>query len=248
MDLRERQHAGPRHPWEISRSRFFRRLVGMLQLVDPVRVLDVGAGDGWLAEQLVPSLPGGSSVVCWDVNYSDEDLSAESPPSIRRTRLLPDDCFDIVLMLDVLEHLRDDDRFVRDSVLPRLRTRGTAMISVPVHPWLSTSHDVALVHERRYLVRDIRALLERYFTIILEGSLFTSLLAPRAAQRAMEVLGWRRQSVGLGEWSGGSRTSGVIAGLLDLDNATNLVVARSRLRLPGLSYWALAEHPTSTAG
>ena len=60
MDLRERTSGrvapAGRHPWELARARFFRRLIGRSTDVGTVRrVLDVGAGDGWFAQELLPT-------------------------------------------------------------------------------------------------------------------------------------------------------------------------------------------------
>jgi predicted RNA methylase len=64
-----------RHPWEIARARFFGRVLADAgRLAAPWTVLDVGAGDGYLARTLLAASPAGSRVVCLDPNYSDDDL------------------------------------------------------------------------------------------------------------------------------------------------------------------------------
>ena len=75
MDLRERrEHLGYRHPWEIVRARFFGNQIVKSAGNHPVNILDLGSGDCWFAEQLLPRLPLGSSITCCDINFSDSDL------------------------------------------------------------------------------------------------------------------------------------------------------------------------------
>ena len=48
----------------------------------PARVLDIGAGDGYLARTLLGGIPVGSSVACVDSNYTDAELQRfASPPT-----------------------------------------------------------------------------------------------------------------------------------------------------------------------
>src|SRR5882672_7609191 len=117
MDLTEvsgKKHR--RHPWEVARARFFRRVLqdaGALSV--PRAVLDVGAGDGYLAGELLEALPAGSEVACLDPNYADAALAAytrAARPGVSFTRELPDRRFDILLMLDVIEHVSDDHEFL----------------------------------------------------------------------------------------------------------------------------------------
>ena len=77
MDLLERDgEVVSRHPWELARSKFFVRLLRRFAPASrDVRLLDVGSGDAWFSAQLVDTLPAESRITCWDVNYSDEDLS-----------------------------------------------------------------------------------------------------------------------------------------------------------------------------
>jgi hypothetical protein len=65
MDLRERGSATRRHPWEIARARFvLETLTGSGGLRPAPRVLDVGAGDAFVAGLLASRLEG-ARVVAW---------------------------------------------------------------------------------------------------------------------------------------------------------------------------------------
>ena len=73
---------------------------------EPLAVLDVGAGDGYLATALFADLPAGSRLVCVDSNYSDADLEtyrASAPANLSFVRERPRDRYDVILLLDVLE-------------------------------------------------------------------------------------------------------------------------------------------------
>jgi SAM-dependent methyltransferase len=67
--------------------------------------------------------------------------------------------FDLVLMLDVLEHF-DDDRAVVAAARRVLRPGGTLFVSVPAFQALFSEHDVRLQHRRRYSARQLRDVLE----------------------------------------------------------------------------------------
>lgn len=203
-------------------------------------VIDIGAGDGWFAEQLRTDLAPGAVITCWDSNYTADDLAAGLPDGIRRTADAPTEPASLVLALDVLEHVRDDRTFVADQVRPLVASDGVLVASVPAHQRLFTSHDVALGHHRRHDADSLRALLEPWFDVVHEGSLFTSLLAPRAASAAVERL---RPPTGTptvdSEWTGGPLLSRTIAAVLGADAAIGRLLADRRHRLPGLSVWAV---------
>lgn len=240
MDLKERQQHGERHPWEVARARHFRRLVAAAFPAPPMSVIDIGAGDGWFAEQLRADLAPGAVITCWDAHYTAEDLAATLPDGIRRTATVPTAPAALVLALDVLEHIEDDRAFVAEQVRPLVADGGVLVASVPAHQRLFTSHDVALGHHRRHDAATLRALLEPSFEVVHEGSLFTSLLAPRAASAAVERL---RPPTGTptvdSEWTGGPLLSRTIAAVLGADAALGRALADRRHRLPGLSVWAV---------
>jgi 2-polyprenyl-3-methyl-5-hydroxy-6-metoxy-1,4-benzoquinol methylase len=238
VDLRERGSGRARHPWEVSRSRFFLDLVAdHVDLTAVQTVLDAGAGDGWFAGELLGALDPAASITCWDVNYRSEDLVAPSDPRIVRTATRPSDPYDLVLALDVLEHLDDDETFLAETVVPLLG--GTLVVSVPAMPRLFCEHDRMLEHRRRYRRRDLLAMLGRHVDILESGTLFTSLLVPRIVTVAAERVGHESSRTGVGEWSGSPRTTSLIVRALDADAAVGRRLARRGIVLPGLSVWAV---------
>ncbi|TMQ24255.1 MAG: class I SAM-dependent methyltransferase [Deltaproteobacteria bacterium] len=256
MDLRERPATTiTRHPWEAVRARFFCRLLAS-PVTEPMHVLDLGAGDGFVGERLLDALPDGSSVTCVDEEYTEAHLAAltSASPRIRFARRLPDREFDAIVMLDVLEHIADDRGFLRDFVMRRLRPGGRLLVSVPAHQALFTQHDVALGHHRRYAQGELRdVLVSSGLVPLMAGSLFGSLLAPRALAKLRErARGIRsapsaelaeRITTGVSTWQHGRVVTRAIEGALELDARLCELAARVSAPSVGLSAWALCERP-----
>jgi SAM-dependent methyltransferase len=254
MDLREvPRHPFRRHPWEVARARFFRdtlRREGLL--AEPGAVLDVGAGDGYLAAKLLESMPRGSSVVCFDPHYGGDDIARFSASLGTGTAALsfsasrPHRRFELVLLLDVIEHVEDDRGFLDQIVSENLAPGAAVLVSVPAWPLLFTQHDVELKHFRRYAPRVCRQLLldQGHLAIVRCGGLFHGPLLPRTS-RALRESAARRigcavpPSAHLGGWRAGAIVSGAIDGLLLADNFLSHQSARLGWSLPGLSFWAL---------
>ncbi len=242
MDLREREQHSQRHPWEVARSRFFRRLVRDRCTPLPQRVIDVGSGDGWFAEQLLADLGPSADITCLDVHYTDDDLAADLLAGITRVRTAPSSPAQVVLALDVLEHIADDTAFVAEQLRPLVADGGLLIASVPAHQALFTSHDTALGHHRRHSAASLAALLSPSFEVLHQGSLFTSLLAPRAL-----VAGIERLHAPSGEpavdsvWRHGPTLTRAITAALSADAAVGRLFADRRYRPPGLSVWAVCK-------
>jgi SAM-dependent methyltransferase len=62
---------------------------------------------------------------------------------------LADGHYDLVAMLDVLEHIPDDLEALR-ALRPKLAPGGRIVVTVPAGPGLWSAHDVAHHHHRRY--------------------------------------------------------------------------------------------------
>jgi SAM-dependent methyltransferase len=256
MDLTEVPEPGTsagspfrRHPWELARARFFARVVGKAGgLSTARRVLDVGAGDGFLARALLQQMSPGGQVVCVDTHYSDQDLRRFGDPPVAGlsfTRVRPAGAFDLVLLLDVVEHIEDDRGFLAEIVSQSLAPAGMVLVSVPAWQFLYSQHDVELKHFRRYSPGQCRRLLEGSgLRILRSGGLFHSLLLPRLIQRLREGKVTAGKSAGskpadLGDWRGGPLVSSAVGMALLVDNQVSHLMALLGTQAPGLSYWAL---------
>lgn len=100
---------------------------------------------------------------------------------------VPDHHYDLVALLDVIEHV-GDDRAALAAIARRLRPGGRILLTVPAHQWMWSGHDVLNHHHRRYsrkalvaLVRDCGLKLDRigYFNSIL----FPLAVAARMARK-----------------------------------------------------------------
>jgi SAM-dependent methyltransferase len=212
-------------------------------------VLDLGAGDGYFARRLLDAMPRDATVVCCDPNYSDDD-KARSTPRLRFVGAPPEERFDAVVALDVMEHVPDDARFAR-TLYERAGAGAAVLVSVPAWPALYTSRDRALGHFRRYAPKEAAGVLKGAGLRVRDhGGLFSSLLAVRAVERVLH--GASAPATG-GEalpapddlsWSGPAALSEAVARVLGLESRVEGWLARRGVRPPGLSWWALCERPS----
>lgn len=93
---------------------------------------------------------------------------------------LPPECFDVVLMTDVLEHIENDVRSAA-TALGLLVPGGIVVATVPANPWLYSQFDARLHHFRRYSKRQFRALWRQPQAETLLVSHYNTLLFPPAA-------------------------------------------------------------------
>jgi Methyltransferase domain len=249
MDLSERPSgsAFARHPWELSRFRFFRRVLSDAGLVRAKTFLDVGAGDAWFASELIAEHGEDVRVTCWDVSYTAQTLAElEAAKDSRLTFVAerPKTAAEVVLLLDVLEHIEDDVGFLRDIVDESVTPGGWVLVSVPAWQGLYCAHDKGLRHYRRYAPQRARELvLGSGLEITRSGGLFHSLLLPRAVTKAKEVLlpnGETPPQRSL-EWDGRQWQARVVDGALALDNQVSHWFARVGIEVPGLSWWGLCK-------
>ena len=87
---------------------------------------------------------------------------------------------DVVLFLDVLEHLDDDVAALRVAQRA-LGDDGVLVVTVPAFPWLWTAHDVALGHRRRYTAAALRRVVESAGFVVTRMTYFNTLLFPIVA-------------------------------------------------------------------
>jgi len=245
MDLSELpQRPFRRHPWEVARARFFCDAMAAAGLLTrPVRVLDVGAGDAYFAQALKKRLPAGSQVTCVDPKYSDADL-AGSPDIVLRREPPTGERFDLLLLLDVLEHVEDDRGLLVEVVRESLAPSGHALLSVPAWPVLFAGHDRRLGHFRRYTPATCRAIIAAAgLRVVRSGGLFHSLLLPRMLSKAADLLVGQKHLNGSASsatsWRAGGLVTSAVNAVLAVDSRASHVLAERGIAVPGLSWWAL---------
>lgn len=92
--------------------------------------------------------------------------------------------FDIITLLDVIEHI-DDDLSVLRQASGRLNEGGSILVTVPAYPWLWSSLDEVAHHKRRYTRRTLAAVVRKAGFRIDHLTYFNTLLFPVAVFRRL---------------------------------------------------------------
>ena len=104
------------------------------------------------AKNLLNKNRGKGSVFEYDINKKDKKLENK---------------YDIIFLLDVLEHIKDENEFIKSCYF-HLKKDGFLIINVPSLPILFSKYDVAVGHLRRYNKNKLKYLLmENQFKIFL---------------------------------------------------------------------------------
>jgi hypothetical protein len=164
----------------------------------------------------------------------------------------PSGTFDLMICLDVIEHVADDRAMLADLTARCLRPGGWLLVSVPAWPGLFSRHDLELRHYRRYTPgRGLAVLRACGLKVVQEGGLFHML----ALVRLLQIGRWGRaqplddpaqyphegDGVGLGRWKAHALVTKLIHGTLYGEGLLSSAAAAMRLELPGLSWWALCQ-------
>jgi SAM-dependent methyltransferase len=88
--------------------------------------------------------------------------------------------YDLVALLDVLEHIEDDRAALR-SIAKCLKPGRRILIAVPAHEWMWSAHDVANHHFRRYTRKSLSAAVSDAGLKLDHLSAMNALLFPLAA-------------------------------------------------------------------
>lgn len=157
------------------------------------RVLDIGCGTGAFSKRLAEN---GYGVTGLDssplaLEYCGKRGLTDVVAGDAATLPFPDDSFDTVIALDILEHL-DDDRAAFAEWMRVLAPGGVLLITVPALSLLWGPQDEKLHHKRRYTVSSLRDALDNIMKVervsYFNTLLFVPVLISRMVFRAFPGL------------------------------------------------------------
>ncbi len=176
--LRQHLELEESHWWFVGRRRIVLDLLRKnLPATGELDVLDAGCGGGATTESLgrygnVTGLELEEAAVEYARSWGRNVVqgSIETLP-------FGDGSFDLVLSLDVIEHVPDDETALRE-LYRVLRPGGRVLITVPALMMLWSPHDEANGHYRRYTAEGLRRRVETAGFEVATATYFNTLLFP----------------------------------------------------------------------
>ena len=236
MDLKEESLvADPGRHW------YYRaKIAAVLRLLDgraPVEVLDVGAGSGLFSRALLRATTA-ARAVCVDPGYPADSDAVEAGKPLLFRRQVTGSAADLVLMMDVLEHVPDDAGLVA-TYAAQVRPGTRFLVTVPAFRWMWSGHDVLLEHYRRYTLREVEAAVTAGGLRVVRGCYFYGGVLPIAAATRLAARAWRPNAAPRSQMSDLPRpVSAALAAICSVE----LTVMRHN-RVGGLSACVVAVKP-----
>lgn len=151
------------------------------------KILDVGSGTG---ENLKFLSQFGETI---GIDNSERAVEFSKKRGLNNLKIgeaenLPfaDNSFELVTMLDLLEHISNDSRALKEANRT-LKPKGHLLVTVPAYPSLWSEHDEALNHKRRYSKRELTKKIEQEGFLIKRASFaITTFLPPISLYRALQ--------------------------------------------------------------
>jgi SAM-dependent methyltransferase len=142
-------------------------------------VLDVGAGSGYFSRHLL-ARSGAQAAYCVDPNYAREWQESVCGKPLVFRRDTGTVGANLVLLMDVMEHVDDDVALLREYMRKSLPA-ANFLISVPAFQWLWSAHDDFLGHRRRYTLPQLENVVRAAGLEVVSGSYFYGAIFPIAA-------------------------------------------------------------------
>jgi SAM-dependent methyltransferase len=167
------------HWWFVGRRKILTALIGRWRpKAGPLRILEVGCGTGSNIAMLqqfgtVDAVEPDDHARAFAANRTGIAIKGGYLPDVA----LEDGHYDLIVLLDVLEHI-PDDKGALIALRPKLAPGGRLMLAVPAMPSLWSGHDVAHHHQRRYTRRTLEAVVRAAGYRILRRTAFNTLLLP----------------------------------------------------------------------
>jgi hypothetical protein len=242
-----------RHPWELARLEVIKKIIiNHATIPDGSKVLDIGCGDIFVAENLALSYPNAQffaidtafdEIVIENLKKNQKTNNLELLKSINE---LPESIENIslVLLLDIIEHMENDVEFLRKLINQKyINEKTNFIITVPSFQSLFCSHDAFLGHYRRYTNKSLKNVLKNSgLKIILCGYFFFTLIPIRAIQVIKERIFKvkpEKITTGVITWDRSVFLTNLLKYILLADAIFSFGFKKININLPGLSSYAV---------
>jgi 2-polyprenyl-3-methyl-5-hydroxy-6-metoxy-1,4-benzoquinol methylase len=179
------KHLNPNPVQRYLLQRFHRQIVLLVEAVEAERILDAGCGEGFVVSYLLQENDG-LIITGMDCSLDAIEMARQMVPlvlskveggvffDVGDLREMPysDDSFDLVMCLEVLEHLPDPHRGLRE--LGRV-TSAHCLVSVPHEPFFRATNFLRGKHVpawgrdpehlQHWTAKQFRRLVEQYFEV-----------------------------------------------------------------------------------
>lgn len=246
-----------RHPWELARIEVVKNfLTPIIAQNSKATILDLGCGDVFVAQQLSYQYSK-ATFHCVDIAFTPEIIATISEPiknlpislysSTQELNKTISKKVDVVLLLDVIEHIEDEVTFLKELNQSGLIDSNTkVIITVPAYQKLFSNHDVYLKHFRRYNIALLNNHLQQAcFESKKTGYFFFSLLLVRVLQKLFQGNKTVDAEKGIGAYQSKGWADTLFVKTLYLDFLIGKFFRIFGIKLPGLSCFSICQQQPS---
>lgn len=252
MDLKEASLYSARHPWELSRCMnikctFFHHMADLLkhkkEKNEITKIADIGAGDLYFSHSLLADMKKkglSAEIYAVDNHYKDEGKRANIY-CYKDIEELEPESMDCIFLMDVLEHIQDDKKFLQIAG-EKLKDTGIIILTVPAFNRLYSDHDRFLEHYRRYEYHTLQKIIPQKLSIVQSNYFYSILFFVRCIQVKF-MHGKRKKNLSVNGWKYSAQNilTRIVKLILNIDFSLNQLSAKFGLCLPGLSLLVVME-------
>lgn len=179
MDLKETDILGSsidQHWYYASKAAATTRMLGNTPVT---RILDVGAGSGFFSHHLLRH-SAAREAWCVDISYDQDSDATTAGKPVHYRRGIDSVDADLVLLMDVLEHV-DDDVGLLKAYVDKVPYGSRFLMTVPAFQFLWSGHDDFLEHKRRYTLAQLETVARDAGLTVKQGAYYFGLVFPIAA-------------------------------------------------------------------
>lgn len=169
------------HFWYRSRNRVIKRLFKKyLGTSDSKKIMEIGCGNGFILKGLTELKNyklSGADIHIQGLKNSKERLPDVDFIQLDATRMPFEKEFDAIGAFDVLEHITDDVKVIKNAH-KALQSGGYFLVTVPQYQWMWSNMDDIDQHKRRYAYSELNTKLTQNGFKVIYLSSFVFVLFP----------------------------------------------------------------------